>query len=110
MRGGPASPYSDLGWFFQGTYRHRQHLTSDPMKSPTLLAVACYLAGAGMCLGQFHTNVITTPNDMWAYRVDGGTNDNPTIMLEAGVTNILDIQAYPDHPVIILTDVFEIYN
>jgi hypothetical protein len=80
------------------------------MKRLTLPALACYLAGAGMCLAQFHTNTITTPNDMWAYRVDGGSDDNPTILLEAGVTNILDMQAYPDHPVIILTDNFEIYN
>jgi hypothetical protein len=80
------------------------------MKSLIQLGLASYFLGAQMCLAQFHTNVITTPNDMWAYRVDGGTNDNPTILLEAGVTNILDMQAYPDHPVIIMTDNFEVYN
>src|SRR5262249_44140581 len=36
------------------------------------------------------------------FRVDGGTNDNPTIALLAGITNILDIQTFPDHPVIIV--------
>jgi hypothetical protein len=80
------------------------------MKTHTLPALAFYFVAAGMCLAQFHTNTITTPNDMYAYRVDGGSVDNPTILLEAGVTNILDIQAYPDHPVIILTDAFEIYG
>jgi hypothetical protein len=69
--------------------------------SPIILAM--YFFGAGICLAQFHTNTITTPNDMLAFRVDGGTIDNPTIALVAGVTNILDIQTFPDHPVIIVS-------
>src|SRR5215471_9850522 len=58
--------------------------------------------GAGICFAQYHTNLIETPNDIFAFRVDGGQEDNPTINLVAGVTNILDVQTFPDHPVIIV--------
>lgn len=61
------------------------------------------LTSAGLCQAQFHTNVITTPFDSYAYSVDGGPPENPTIVLYAGVTNILDIQTYADHPVVITT-------
>jgi len=81
------------------------------MKSLSSTILATYFLGLGMCLAEFHTNTITTPNDILAYRVDGGTNDNPTILLQAGVTNILDIQTYPDHPVIIISpDTFGFYS
>jgi hypothetical protein len=69
--------------------------------------VLLFLAGVSLCHAQFHTNVITTPYDAFAYSVDGGPAINPTIVLYAGVTNILDIQTYPDHPVIIITNEFD---
>jgi len=72
------------------------------MKSLRILAFSLCLAGARLCQAQFHTNTITTPFDAYAYSVDGGPAINPTIELYAGVTNILDIQTYPDHPVIII--------
>ena len=76
------------------------------MKSLSSLVLLLYLVGAGLGRAQFQTNVITTPFDVGAYTVDGIPN-NPTIQLYAGVTNILDIQTYPDHPVIIITDQFD---
>src|SRR5262245_26454106 len=73
------------------------------MKRVCLIFVLIYSVAAGKCLAQFHTNTITTPNDILAFRVDGGPTDNPTILLRAGVTNILNIDTSPDHPVIIVT-------
>jgi hypothetical protein len=70
-----------------------------------------YFFGAVVANAQFHTNTITTPNDVLSFSVDGSPPVNPTIELEAGVTNILDIQTYPDHPVIIITaDTSEFYT
>jgi len=81
------------------------------MKGFNSLTLAFYFVGDGMCLAQFHTNTITTPNDILAFRVDGGPNDNPTISLQAGVTNIPDIQTFTNHPVVILTaDTFSRYS
>lgn len=67
------------------------------------LAIALFLASAGLSFAQYHTNILTTPFDVWAYSVDGGPAENPTIELYAGVTNVLDIQAYGDHPVVVTT-------
>ena len=76
------------------------------MKNLRTLAFTFCLLGASHGRAQFHTNVITTPFDVWAYTVDGVPN-NPTIQLYAGVTNILDIQTSLDHPVIIITNQFD---
>jgi len=65
------------------------------------LALLFCLSGAGICHAEYHTNVITTPFDSFAYSVDGGPSINPTIELHAGVTNILDIQTDFDHPVVV---------
>jgi len=62
------------------------------------------LAAAGLCQAQFHTNTITTPGGSYAFSVDGSLPVNPTIELQAGVTNILDIQKDPIHPVVVTTD------
>src|SRR6185295_3995143 len=62
--------------------------------------------GVAVSNAQFHTNTITTPGDSYGYSVDGSDPVNPTIYLEPGVTNILDIQTYADHPVAIVTDDF----
>jgi hypothetical protein len=79
----------------------------------TLLAFVfgfCF-AGAVVCRAQYHTNVITTPDDVLSFSVDGSPATNPVIELQAGVTNILDVQTYPDHPVIIVTsDTFQYYS
>ena len=81
------------------------------MKSPTLRTIALTLASARLCRAQYHTNVITTPNDVLSFSVDGSPATNPVIELQAGVTNILDIQTYPDHPVVVLTsDTFQFYS
>ncbi len=66
-----------------------------------LSAVFC-LAGAGICQAQFHTNTITTPGGAFNFTVDGVAN-NPTIELQAGVTNILNIQTSSFHPVVVTT-------
>ncbi len=66
-----------------------------------LSAVFC-LAGAGICQAQFHTNTITTPGGAFNFTVDGVAN-NPTIELQAGVTNILNIQTVSFHPVVVTT-------
>ncbi len=42
------------------------------------------LTGAGVCLGQYHTNTITTPGGTFAFSVDGSPANNPTIQLQAG--------------------------
>jgi hypothetical protein len=50
--------------------------------------------------------VISTPNAFtFAFSVDGSPQNNPTINLTAGVTNILQINTTPGfHPVVITTD------
>ena len=73
------------------------------MKNLRHLALALCFAGPGICNAQYHTNTITTPFDSYGYSVDGSAPINPTIQLNAGVTNILDIQTSLDHPVIITT-------
>jgi hypothetical protein len=73
------------------------------MKSLNILVVALHFTGAGLCHAQFHTNTITTPGGVYAFSVDGSPANNPTIELQAGVTNILDIQTAGFHPVVITT-------
>ena len=81
------------------------------MRTLTLLIIALSLACAMPSRAQYHTNVITTPNDVLSFSVDGSPATNPVIELQAGVTNILDIQTYPDHPVVIVTaDTFAFYS
>jgi len=53
---------------------------------------------------QFHTNTITTPGGSFAFSVDGSPANNPTIALQAGVTNVLNIQTASFHPVVITTN------
>ncbi len=65
-----------------------------------LTALFC-LVGAGVCQAQYHTNTITTPGGVYWFIVDGGTEQNPTIELQAGVTNILNIQTDGFHPVVV---------
>ncbi len=67
------------------------------------LSFALLLVSAGLSQAQFHTNVITTPFDVYNYSVDGGPAESPTIELYAGVTNVLDIQTDEDHPVVVTT-------
>lgn len=67
------------------------------------MAVLFCFAGVGLVQAQYHTNTITTPFDSYAYSVDGSPAVNPTIELYAGVTNILNIQTYVDHPVVVTT-------
>jgi hypothetical protein len=57
----------------------------------------------GICHGQYHTNTITTPGGAYYFIVDGNPTQNPTIELQAGVTNVLNIQTYSYHPVVITT-------
>lgn len=66
-----------------------------------ILLLTLLLASGQLCLADYHTNTITTPNDSFAFSVDGSDPVNPTIELQAGVTNILNIQTYSDHPVVI---------
>ncbi len=81
-------------------------------KTLKFLAWTVVLAAAQVSHAEYHTNVLTTPFDVYAYSVDGGPAENPTIELYAGVTNILDIQAYDDHPVVVTTtpDPFDWYS
>jgi len=80
-----------------------KHLSHLALSLTLALALAFYLAGTGFSHAQFHTNTITTPFDSYGYSVDGSPPNNPTIELNAGVTNILDIQTSYDHPVVITT-------
>lgn len=82
------------------------------MKNLTTLAVALYLAGAGLCHAEYHTNTITTPGDVYSFSVDGSPATNPTIELIAGVTNILDIQTASFHPVVVTStlDTFDWFS
>jgi hypothetical protein len=59
------------------------------------------LVSAGICYGQYHTNTITTPGGSFGFSVDGSLANSPTIELQAGVTNILNIQTASFHPVVI---------
>lgn len=82
------------------------------MKNLKTLAIALYFVGAGICRAQYHTNTITTPDDfVLNFSVDGSPQTSPTIELQAGVTNILDVQTFADHPVeIISADTFGFYD
>jgi hypothetical protein len=71
------------------------------MKSINNLVVVLSLAGADLCHAQHHTNTITTPGGIYAFSVNGSPPTNPTIELQAGVTNILNIQTDGNHPVVI---------
>ena len=73
------------------------------MKSFSRLFLIAWLLISWSARAEYHTNVITTPFDVYAYSVDGGPAENPTIELYAGVTNVFDVQTYPDHPVVITT-------
>ena len=68
-----------------------------------LLSAFLCLASAGVCQAQYHTNTITTPGGSFAFSVDGSPANNPTIQLQAGVTNVLNIQTASFHPVVITT-------
>ncbi len=59
------------------------------------------LSWVGICYGQYHTNTITTPGGVFAFSVDGSPAVNPTIELQAGVTNVLNIQTAGIHPVVV---------
>ena len=71
------------------------------MKTTYAFLIASLLFIAPLGHAAFHTNTITTPG--FAFRVDGGAVDNPTIQLVAGVTNILIINTASFHPVVITT-------
>ena len=71
------------------------------MQTTRFLIVASLLFLAPLGHAAFHTNTITTSG--FAFRVDGGAVDNPTIQLVAGVTNILIINTASFHPVVITT-------
>jgi hypothetical protein len=75
------------------------------MKNARILTSTLWLALAGICQAQFHTNVITTPNSgIFNYSVDGSAQTCPTFSLSAGVTNILRINTAGNHPVVITTN------
>lgn len=76
-------------------------------KSLSLIVVSLCLAFAEHCQAQFHTNVISTPSAFtFAFSVDGSPQNNPTISLTAGVTNILQIDTTPGlHPVVITSSI-----
>jgi len=65
-----------------------------------ILVLVLWFAIQSYCLGQFHTNTITTPGGVSSFTVDG-TGGNPTIHLTAGVTNILRINTSSSHPVVV---------
>jgi hypothetical protein len=71
------------------------------MKKLIALVTGLHLMGAALAHADYHTNVITTPTEEYAFSVDGSAPTNPTIELVAGVTNILDIQTADIHPVVI---------
>jgi hypothetical protein len=74
------------------------------MKYVNLSVTGLVLAlSATVCQADVHTNTFTTPNDVHAYTIDG-TNNNPTLNLVAGVTNIFVINTFSDHPVVITTN------
>jgi len=64
-----------------------------------LLLFSCFT----LAHAEYHTNVFTTPFDVYNYSIDVGPAESPTLDLYAGVTNVLDIQCFPDHPVVITT-------
>jgi hypothetical protein len=82
------------------------------MKKLTTFVVVLCSVGVGVCHAQYHTNTITTPDDfVLNFSVDGSPQTSPAIELQAGVTNILDIQTFPDHPVEVVTaDTFGFYD
>src|SRR5271154_2407188 len=82
------------------------------MKEINTLAIILYFIGVGFCRADYHTNTITTPDGVYAFSVDGSPANNPTIVLQAGVTNILDIQTVDYHPVVITSspNVFDWYD
>src|SRR6516162_174465 len=61
---------------------------------------------AGVCQAQPQTNVLSAPDSAGrAYFVNGGAVGNPTISLNAGVTNVFVISNTSSlHPVIITTN------
>jgi len=70
----------------------------------TLGAVALLfcLTQMGPAQAQSQTNTITTPGGAFAFTVNGGPVQNPTITLHAGVTNYFVINTTPGfHPVVI---------
>lgn len=71
------------------------------MKSMKLFIPLLCLGFVGICQAQYHTNTITTPGGSYYFIVDGGPAANPTIELQAGVTNVLNIQTVGYHPVVI---------
>lgn len=85
-----------------GEGRQRAEIDTGLNTMKQLIASFVTLAAAMVCHADYHTNVITTPGGAFAYTVDGVPN-NPTIELQAGVTNILDIKTDAFHPVVITT-------
>ena len=74
------------------------------MQTTRILILASLLFIAPLGHAAFHTNTITTPNSStFAFSVDGSLQNNPTIQLVAGVTNILIINTASFHPVVITT-------
>jgi len=73
-------------------------------KINNMVVVLC-LAGAGICHAQYHTNTITTPGGVFSFSVDGSAANNPTIELQAGMTNILNIQTDGIHPVVVTSSI-----
>ena len=71
------------------------------MKYLIAAILAAFTLVASNCFAQFHTNLITTPGGVFAFSVDGSPATNPVIQLQAGVTNILNIQTSLFHPVVI---------
>jgi len=71
------------------------------MKLLAAIISSVLLLGVGLCHAEYHTNSITTPGGSYAFSVDGGEANNPTIELIAGVTNVLDIQTDSIHPVVV---------
>jgi hypothetical protein len=83
----------------------------DIMKIRIIRFVFIFLGSIAIAHAQYHTNTITTPGGIFAFSVDDSPATNPVIQLQAGVTNILDIQTDAFHPVIIITtNTFENYS
>ena len=52
------------------------------MKYLNTLVMGIYLVGAGICHAQYHTNTITTPDDVYAFSVNDSIANNPPIELQ----------------------------
>ena len=70
-----------------------------------VLFVAGILALETVAQGQSQTNLIQTPGGSFFFIVNQGTEQNPTIQLKAGVTNVFQVDTTPgEHPLVIVTE------